>query len=55
LALLQIVAVNDPFMKPEYMGYLLKYDSTFGRFVTDVEVDGKQIIIDGEGYRLLLS
>ncbi|XP_054268003.1 glyceraldehyde-3-phosphate dehydrogenase-like [Macrosteles quadrilineatus] len=44
---LEIVAVNDPQMKPEYMAYLLKYDSTHGRFVSDVEVEGKQLVMEG--------
>jgi len=45
----EIVAVNDPFIKDEYMAYMFKYDSTHGRFKGEVEgtdgltVNGKKI------------
>ncbi len=32
----EIAAVNDPFIDPEYMCYLLKYDSVHGRFNGEV-------------------
>lgn len=42
---LQVVAINDPFLDPNYAAYLLKYDSTHGRFKGNVEVkDGKLIV-----------
>lgn len=28
----EVVAINDPFMTPEYMAYLFKYDSVHGRY-----------------------
>ncbi|KAJ1916995.1 hypothetical protein H4219_003466 [Mycoemilia scoparia] len=37
---LSVVAVNDPFMDIKYMAYLLKYDSTHGKFKGEVEVTG---------------
>jgi glyceraldehyde 3-phosphate dehydrogenase len=43
----KIVAINDPFMTPEYMVYLLKYDSVHGLFKVDVSVDGTIIILNG--------
>lgn len=46
--IVQIVAVNDPNLTPEYMAYALQYDSTHGRFVGDIEVSGKQLIVDGK-------
>jgi hypothetical protein len=27
----EVVAINDPFIDPEYMAYMLKYDSVHGR------------------------
>ena len=34
---LEVVAINDPFITPEYMAYLLQYDSVHGRFNGTVE------------------
>ncbi|KAG9242246.1 glyceraldehyde-3-phosphate dehydrogenase [Calycina marina] len=34
---IDIVAVNDPFIDPEYAAYMLKYDSTHGQFKGTVE------------------
>jgi glyceraldehyde 3-phosphate dehydrogenase len=45
---LEVVAVNDPFLKPDYMAYQLKYDSTHGRFPGTVEYDDKHIIVNGK-------
>ena len=34
---LEVAAINDPFITPEYMAYLLQYDSVHGRFGGTVE------------------
>ena len=34
---LEVAAINDPFITPEYMAYLLQYDSVHGRFNGTVE------------------
>ena len=34
---LEVAAINDPFITPEYMAYLLQYDSVHGRFDGTVE------------------
>ena len=44
---MQVVAVNDPFIPPEYMSYMLKYDSTHGRFPGTVDIQGDKLIVDG--------
>jgi glyceraldehyde 3-phosphate dehydrogenase len=44
----QVVAVNDPFIPPDYMSYMLKYDSTHGRFPGTVASGDGCIMVDGE-------
>ena len=36
---IQIVGIND-LLDPEYLAYMLRYDSVHGRFNHDVKVDG---------------
>jgi len=43
----QVVAVNDPFIPPDYMAYMLKYDSTHGRFDGTVSHGADSITVDG--------
>jgi glyceraldehyde 3-phosphate dehydrogenase len=42
-----VVAINDPFMDPDYMVYLFKYDSTHGRFKGTVEAKDGKFIVNG--------
>jgi len=48
---IQVVAVNDPFIDPEYAVYMLKYDTVHGRFKGDVSVDGKDLVVNGKKIR----
>ncbi|CAI2183514.1 1849_t:CDS:10 [Funneliformis geosporum] len=43
---IKIVAINDPFIDLDYMAYLFKYDSTYGRFKGDVEVKSGKLFIN---------
>jgi len=43
----QVVAVNDPFIDPEYMVYMLKFDSTHGRFKGTVEAKNGKLVVNG--------
>jgi len=43
----QVVAVNDPFIPLDYMLYLLKYDSTHGRFAGSVEIKDGKLVVNG--------
>ncbi|KAK6497053.1 glycerol-3-phosphate dehydrogenase, variant 2 [Arthrobotrys conoides] len=43
-----IVAVNDPFISPEYAVYMLKYDSTHGAFKGEVSTEGGDLIVNGK-------
>eukprot|EP00483_Globobulimina_turgida_P009147 UN09165 len=45
---IEVVAVNDPFIPPDYMVYQFKYDSAQGRYDGTVETDGSNLIIDGK-------
>ncbi|NGX33099.1 MAG: Glyceraldehyde-3-phosphate dehydrogenase 1 [Candidatus Anoxychlamydiales bacterium] len=42
----QIVAIND-LVSTENLAYLLKYDSTHGKFEGEIKVDGDDLIVDG--------
>lgn len=43
-----MVAINDPFIAADYMAYMFKYDSLYGRFKGDVSVMGSCLVVDGE-------
>lgn len=45
---LNVVAINDPFIAPDYASYMFKYDSTHGRFDGKVESEGDSLVIDGK-------
>jgi glyceraldehyde 3-phosphate dehydrogenase len=45
---IEVVAVNDPFIPPDYMVYQFKYDSAQGTYKGKVETDGKALIVDGK-------
>ncbi|ODQ78868.1 hypothetical protein BABINDRAFT_168045 [Babjeviella inositovora NRRL Y-12698] len=44
---IKIVAVNDPFIGPEYAAYMFKYDSTHGKYAGEVSHEDNALIIDG--------
>jgi len=48
---LEIVAIND-LLAPDYLAYLLKYDSVHGPFGGEVSVDGHHLVVDGRRIRL---
>ena len=43
-----VTGVNDPFMTPEYMAYMLRYDTIHGRFEGDIQVKDDAIVVNGE-------
>jgi glyceraldehyde 3-phosphate dehydrogenase len=47
LSLVQVVAINDPFIPLDYMVYMFKYDSTHGQFKGEVTEDGKFLYVNG--------
>ncbi|CEP61661.1 type I glyceraldehyde-3-phosphate dehydrogenase LALA0_S03e07932g [Lachancea lanzarotensis] len=44
---LEVVAINDPFIGPEYAAYMLKYDSTHGRYPGKVSSEGNNLVVGG--------
>jgi glyceraldehyde 3-phosphate dehydrogenase len=44
----EIVAYNDPFIATDYAAYMLKYDSTHGRYKGTIETKGKDLVVDGK-------
>ncbi|MBA6233531.1 MULTISPECIES: type I glyceraldehyde-3-phosphate dehydrogenase [unclassified Colwellia] len=48
---IEIVGIND-LIDIDYMAYMLKYDSTHGRFNGTVEVEDGQLIVDGKIIRV---
>ena len=48
---IEIVGIND-LLDPDYLAYMLKYDSVHGRFEGDVAVDGGQLLVNGRKIRL---
>lgn len=44
----EIVAVNDPFMTPDYCAYMLQYDTVHGRYDGTVSYNDSAIIVDGK-------
>ncbi|MBI4937190.1 MAG: type I glyceraldehyde-3-phosphate dehydrogenase [Nitrosomonadales bacterium] len=48
---IEVVAIND-LLEPNYLAYMLKYDSVHGRFNGDVAVDGNTLIVNGKKIRL---
>ena len=48
---IEIVAIND-LLDPDYLAYMLKYDSVHGRFNGDIAVDGGNMVVNGKKIRL---
>lgn len=47
----QVVGIND-LVDPEYMAYMLKYDSTHGKFEGTVEVKDGHLVVNGNAIRV---
>ena len=48
---LEVVAIND-LLEPDYLAYMLKYDSVHGNFKGEVAVDGNNLVVNGKTIRL---
>jgi glyceraldehyde 3-phosphate dehydrogenase len=48
---IEVVGIND-LLEPDYLAYMLKFDSVHGRFQGEVSVDGNHLIVNGKRIRL---
>jgi glyceraldehyde 3-phosphate dehydrogenase len=48
---IEVVGIND-LLEPDYLAYMLKYDSVHGRFKGDVSVEGSTLVVNGRRIRL---
>ncbi|MBX3622561.1 MAG: type I glyceraldehyde-3-phosphate dehydrogenase, partial [Rhizobacter sp.] len=48
---IQIVGIND-LLEPDYLAYMLQYDSVHGRFKGDIAVEGNTLVVNGQKIRL---
>jgi glyceraldehyde 3-phosphate dehydrogenase len=48
---IEIVGIND-LLEPDYLAYMLSYDSVHGRFKGNVSIDGSTMVVNGKKIRL---
>ena len=48
---IEIVGIND-LLEPDYLAYMLRYDSVHGRFKGDISIDGNTLVVNGKRIRL---
>jgi glyceraldehyde 3-phosphate dehydrogenase len=48
---IEVVGIND-LLEPDYLAYMLQYDSVHGRFKGSIAVDGNTLIVNGKKIRL---
>ena len=48
---IEIVGIND-LIDANYMSYMLRYDTTHGRFDGEVSVEGKDLVVNGKKIRV---
>jgi glyceraldehyde 3-phosphate dehydrogenase len=48
---IEVVGIND-LLEPDYLAYMLRYDSVHGNFDGDVAVEGNSLVVNGKSIRL---
>ncbi|MCU7796277.1 MAG: type I glyceraldehyde-3-phosphate dehydrogenase [Candidatus Thiodiazotropha sp. (ex Semelilucina semeliformis)] len=48
---IEVVGIND-LLEPDYLAYMLKYDSVHGNFNGDIAVEGSNMVVNGKKIRL---
>jgi len=51
---IEVVGIND-LLEPDYLAYMLGYDSVHGRFKGDIAVHGNTLVVNGRRIRLTAS
>lgn len=44
----EVVGINDPFIDPDYMVYMVKYDTMHGRFQGEVKAENGKLVVNGQ-------
>ena len=47
---IEVVGIND-LLEPDYLAYMLKFDSVHGHFNHDISVEGNMLVVDGKKIR----
>ena len=48
---IEVVAIND-LLEPDYLAYMLQFDSVHGRFKGQISVEGSNLVVNGKTIRL---
>jgi glyceraldehyde 3-phosphate dehydrogenase len=48
---IEVVGIND-LLEPDYLAYMLQYDSVHGRFKGTIAIDGNTLVVNGKRIRL---
>jgi len=51
----EVVAINDPFIDPEYMVYMFRYDSTHGQFKGTLKAEDKSLVVNGKSIHVYME
>jgi glyceraldehyde 3-phosphate dehydrogenase len=49
---IEVVGINDPFVDPEYMVYMLRYDTVHGRLDAELSAEKDAIVVNGRRIRV---
>jgi len=52
---IEFVGINDPFISPDYMAYMLRYDTIHGKFDGEVSYTDDSIIVNGHKVKVFAA
>ena len=47
-----VAGINDPFVDPHYMAYLMRYDTMHGKFDGEVRAEGERLTVNGNAIQV---